>query len=303
MSIDCRMHTNSANTKPQWSILYRGPLSSCNYGCAYCPFAKTKNTREELADDAKRLARFVEWVSTQTDRRIGILFTPWGEALIRRPYREAMCTLSHMPHVYRVAAQTNLSWPMEWLEECDKTSLALWCTYHPTETSREAFVARSHRLHQMGIRHSIGVVGLKEHFDDIDALRNELPTSTYMWINAYKRQPDYYTEDDLTRLTSVDPLFSYNTRYHPSVGRSCRAGASAFTVDGDGTARRCHFIPEPLGNIYETDFSANLQERLCSNQTCGCHIGYIHLDALQLYPVYGDGLLERIPATDIWSHR
>ena len=24
----------------RYNILYRGPLSSCNYGCEYCPFAK-----------------------------------------------------------------------------------------------------------------------------------------------------------------------------------------------------------------------------------------------------------------------
>ena len=24
------------------SILYRGPLSSCNYACGYCPFAKRR---------------------------------------------------------------------------------------------------------------------------------------------------------------------------------------------------------------------------------------------------------------------
>ena len=28
------------------SILYRGPLSSCNYGCEYCPFAKHRETRD-----------------------------------------------------------------------------------------------------------------------------------------------------------------------------------------------------------------------------------------------------------------
>ena len=33
------------------SILYRGPLSSCNYACAYCPFAKRTETAAELAHD------------------------------------------------------------------------------------------------------------------------------------------------------------------------------------------------------------------------------------------------------------
>ncbi|MEO0844412.1 MAG: radical SAM protein, partial [Cyanobacteria bacterium J06643_5] len=33
----------------------------------------------------------------------------------------------------------------------------------------------------------------------------------------------------------------------------------------------------------------------CSNDTCHCHIGYVHLDYLELDKVFGDGILERIP--------
>lgn len=278
-----------------WSILYRGPLSSCNYACDYCPFAKTKNTREELADDAQRLARFVEWVA-HTQRPIRILFTPWGEALIRKPYQQAMSQLSHMAHVSRVAIQTNISCTLDWLHDANPESLALWCTYHPTETSLEAFLKRSHTLVKMGIRHSIGVVGLKEHFADIRFLREALAPEIYLWVNAYKRQKDYYTPQDKAFLCSVDPHFLTNTLYHESLGKSCQAGATAFTVDGTGDARRCHFIPTVLGNIYEPDFSTKLQPTPCTNERCGCHIGYIHLDKLQQYALYGDNLMERIPA-------
>ena len=40
------------------TILYRGPLSSCNYGCEYCPFAKRHETNEEHAHDGAMLKRF-----------------------------------------------------------------------------------------------------------------------------------------------------------------------------------------------------------------------------------------------------
>ncbi|HTE17442.1 MAG TPA: hypothetical protein VK689_03550, partial [Armatimonadota bacterium] len=43
------------------------------------------------------------------------------------------------------------------------------------------------------------------------------------------------------------------------------------------------------------DWHAALAERPCPNETCGCHIGHVHLDRLKLYPVFGDGVLERIP--------
>ncbi len=90
------------------NILYRGPLESCNYDCKYCPFAKKKNTREELRYDAACLEKFVAWV-TQQNRDISILFTPWGEALIRRYYQTALVQLSRLVNVKKVAIQTNLS--------------------------------------------------------------------------------------------------------------------------------------------------------------------------------------------------
>ena len=73
-------------------ILYRGPLASCNYACPYCPFAKRRDSRETLRRDADQLARFVDWAGGQTRRTLGILFTPWGEALIRPAYRAAMAS-------------------------------------------------------------------------------------------------------------------------------------------------------------------------------------------------------------------
>lgn len=278
----------------RWSILYRGPLSSCNYGCDYCPFAKTRNTKAELEHDAECLRRFCDWVASRSEQ-IGILFTPWGEAMIHRHYQEAMCRLSHLPNVWRVAAQTNLSFPVESLRDCNRKTTALWTTYHPTETSIARFTAKCAALREAGIRHSVGVVGKREAFEDIRSLRETLPEETYLWINAWKREKNYYSEEELGMLRGIDPHFDFNVAPHASLGRACRAGESAFTVDGAGDARRCHFIPELIGNIYETDFAQVLRPRPCSLGECRCHIGYVHLEHLRLDAIYGDGLLERIP--------
>ncbi len=283
-----------------WSILYRGPLSSCNYSCNYCPFAKTTNTRAELEDDARKLARFVAWVGGRSES-IRVLFTPWGEALFHRSYQEAMVRLSHLPNVRRVAIQTNLSGPLDWLESCQREHVGLWATYHPTQTSRPRFLAQCQKLDRLGIRHSVGVVGFKEQFPEVLALRRELNPETYLWINATKHAPDYYSAQDLERFSAVDPLFTLNAVRHESQGKACRAGASAFSVDGDGAMRRCHFIKPLIGNIYEAGFESALRERPCTNETCGCHIGYVHLDVLNLYAVFGEGVMERIPATPIWQ--
>lgn len=278
------------------SILYRGPLSSCNYGCPYCPFAKRTETKPEHRADEQALARFLTWVEAQRDKHsLSIFFTPWGEALIHRRYQQAFVRLTHMPQVEKVSIQTNLSCRLQWVEDCDKSRMALWTTYHPGEVSRNRFLARCQELIERKVAFSVGVVGMQEHLDEIEALREALPKEIYVWVNAYKRLPDYYSPEDLQRLETVDSLFPLNNVRHASKDKRCRTGESVFSVDGEGVMRRCHFVRDPIGNIYTENWEDALQPRLCSNESCGCHIGYIHMPDLKLDEVFGKGILARIP--------
>ena len=126
----------------KYNVLYRGPLSSCNYGCAYCPFAKRDETHDQLAGDREALDRFLAWIAAQTHCQFGVLFTPWGEALIRRWYQRALVFLTQLDHVHRAAIQTNLSCNFDWISECRLDRLALWTTFHPTEVIRATFLTR-----------------------------------------------------------------------------------------------------------------------------------------------------------------
>lgn len=288
------MRASAASSPPLLRLLYRGALKSCNYACAYCPFAKARETRAEMQRDREQLERFVAWAAGYPGR-LGILFTPWGEALVRPWYRQALVTLSQLPHVERVAIQTNLAAPLDFVAEADREALALWATFHPTQVSRGRFVARCRELDALGARYSVGVVGLREHFAELRALRAELAPATYLWINAYKRDPDYYSDDEVAWLTGLDPHFALNRVYHPSQGQACRTGASVLSVDGDGNLRRCHFVDAPLGNLYRDALPTLLGERPCPNASCGCFIGYAHLERLELEGEFGPNLLERIP--------
>lgn len=281
---------------PTWNILYRGSLSSCNYACDYCPFAKTSNTIAELAQDERELDRFASWVGSQSQRRIGILITPWGEALVHRYYRQAMERLSHMPNVYRIAIQTNLSAPVGDLASSDLDALSLWTTFHPSQVPLDRFLSRCRNLDEAGIRYSVGAVGLREHLAPIESLRKQLKPDVYLWVNAYKRDPDYYQPGEIERLRSIDPYFHWNLQRYASAAKPCDAGLASFTVDGDGEARRCHFIPAVIGNIHQPNFAENLKPSACSAATCGCHIGYVHRPQLALGDLFADGILDRIPA-------
>ncbi len=283
------------------TILYRGQLSSCNYDCAYCPFAKRHESAAELSADHLALERFVRWVESRTSDSISILFTPWGEALIHRAYQEALIRLSNAKNVLKVAIQTNLSGRLDWLDSCNKQSVALWTTYHPAQISREKFISKCLELNQRGARYSVGMVGLREYADEVAALRQALSPDVYLWVNAYKDNPDYYSREDIERFAMIDPLFQINLANHPSLGRDCRAGHSVISVDGEGTMRRCHFIKQPIGNIYDDDFETALVKLPCLKPVCGCHIGYVHLYELGLYKTFEGGVLERIPAQRIWQ--
>ena len=278
-------------------ILYRGPLASCNYGCEYCPFAKRKDDRAALDTDRAAWQRFVGWVTARpASDELGVLVTPWGEALIRRWYREGLAELSHLPQVTRCVVQTNISAPLDWVARANRDRLALWCTYHPEWTTEAKFLAQCKTLDEHGISYSVGVVGQREHEAAARAIRAALPDSTYVWINAVKVLS--YSPEEIAIWRSIDPLFELNNQRYPSLGKACGAGDRAITVDGDGTMRRCHFISTPIGNIYDANWQAALAPRACSQLDCHCHIGYIHLDELELRKVFATGFLERIPTPE-----
>jgi MoaA/NifB/PqqE/SkfB family radical SAM enzyme len=276
-------------------LLYRGPLESCNYGCDYCPFAKREDPPEALLRDEEALDRFLAWIRTRTSDRIGVLFTPWGEALVRGWYRDALIELTRLTHVRRASIQTNLSTALDWVDRCVPERLGIWATYHPEWTERARFVRRVTELFERGVSVSAGVVGFSKFEEEIAALRRELPSEVYLWINAPKRFRSF-TDREIASLEAVDPLFGFNATRHASLGERCFTGSDTISVDGDGDVRRCHFIEDVLGNLYRDDLSTILRDRPCPASTCGCHIGYVHLSRLGLRQIFGDGILERVPA-------
>lgn len=276
------------------TILYRGPLASCDYDCPYCPFAKRRDSQVQLRADRAALERFQDWATTQTGDRLSVLFTPWGEGMVRSWYRRALVELSTQPHIRRVAIQTNLSFRPSALAGADLDSLALWCTYHPGQTDRARFLAKCRELTALGVRFSVGVVGLPEHLEEARRLRDALPEGVYLWVNA--AEGHRYTDAEAAPWTELDPLFGYSRDPHPSLGLPCRTGESVVSVDGEGTVRRCHFVQAPLGNLYDGSYRRALRPRGCPLAACDCHIGYVHMKSLPLYDVFTGGVLERIPA-------
>lgn len=278
-----------------YSVLYRGPLASCNYGCTYCPFAKRVDSAAMLARDRAGLLSFERWITGQTLHQWQILFTPWGEALVRSWYRDTITRLAKLDHLESVAVQTNLSCGVRWLRECDAHKLALWVTYHPTEAKLNTFVHKVKQVRDAGVRLSVGMVAAPEFFDDIARLREALPAEIYLWINPQKPRKRPYTDREIDFLAAIDPHFKATSTAQRTFGLPCRTGSSSFTVDGEGAMRRCHFVEKVIGNINDADWESGLIPRPCPNRTCHCFLGLAHFEPLYLDAIYGETLLARIP--------
>jgi MoaA/NifB/PqqE/SkfB family radical SAM enzyme len=268
-------------TGTELRLQYRGDLASCNYDCGYCPFAKRRDSADVSERDRAALQRFVTWCETAAFR-LRLLFTPWGEALVRKHYREAIVRLSHVPQVLELGVQTNLSRNPEWLMAANPRNLQLWCTYHPSQTERANFLRRIDQLLRIGVGFSVGMVALREELQEIQFMRQALDQRAtasrrpiYLWLNAFDgRSRDYYSPDMIQTLNSIDPHFAFNLEPVASLGADCRAGSEALSVNARGDVQPCHFVNKPLGNLYDGSFSQSLVRRLCPNARCDCYIGY-----------------------------
>ncbi len=273
------------------TLMWRGPLDSCNYGCSYCPFAKRPARIPALERDTKALARFTGWILGQ-ERRFQVLFTPYGEALIWPAYQETLRMLSWCPAVVQVAIQSNGSAPVSWISGVNLEKLRLWLSWHPSEVALPDFVARVKLLVEAGVLLSVGAVAVAGALEAVEALRAALPAAVPMWINAQKPGPrlDAATA---ARWTEIDPDFHLDRRAHRSRGLPCSAGETSLFVDGEGDVRRCHFVGEVLGNLYDAPIDGMLAPRPCPRLRCDCFIGYSRLKHLDLERRLGPGLVSR----------
>lgn len=277
------------------SVLYRGLLSSCNYACAYCPFAKRTESRSRLTRDRVALRRFDDWLTSASRHRWRVLFTPWGEALVRSWYRQTIIRLSHATNIELVAVQTNLSCGLAWLHDCNPKTVALWASYHPAEVARARFVEKVLHARKSGVRISVGMVGVVDNFGEIAALRAELPPDQYLWVNAQTPRTRPYSSEEVNFLRSIDPHFELTADPRRPFGRQCQAGESMFTVDAAGDMRRCHFVDQVIGNIHQPGWEAALQHRLCPNRHCHCFLGLAAFEARRLEESFGSRVLARVP--------
>jgi hypothetical protein len=118
------------------------------------------------------------------------------------------------------------------MDQANPDRLAVWATFHPEWSSLEHFIEKCEFLHDRGFGFSVGVVGFPQFKQEIATLRQRLPQTIYLWINAVKAELPQLAASDRAFFQSIDPLYELNTQHYPSLGKSCRTGSSVISVDG-----------------------------------------------------------------------
>lgn len=199
-----------------------------------------------------------------------------------------------------MAVQTNLSCRLDWLEGADLGTLALWRTYHPSQVTRERFLAKHRELTRRGVRHSVGIVGQPEHLESARRLRTELDPATYALLSVNAAEGRACTDADAAQWTENRPAVPGVATCPPVARQGVPDRRVGISVDDAGRVRRCHFVSrtdqgEDLGNLSGGSFRDALGPRPCPLLKCDCHIGHVHMPDLGLYPAFRSGVLERVP--------
>jgi MoaA/NifB/PqqE/SkfB family radical SAM enzyme len=285
-------------------VLFRTRLEWCNYTCGYCPWNATvrRVAADEFRADEQRLGRVLDRVA-ELPQPVEFFITPKAEYLVLPYWRRAVGRLLACPQVRRVTVQTNLSFDLPaFLDAVDATRLALWTTYHPTEVPAaelDGLCRKWELLRRRGVPFSVGVVGTRANLPHARRLRQRLPRDVYLWVNAYQREPNYYTAEELAEARAIDPFFDLNNQHFPSLGRPCNAGHRAVYLDDEGDLRRCFFVGAVIGNIFAGGWQTLDAPEPCPRTTCHCYVGHMHIVELGFRALYGDNLAARIP--EGWS--
>ncbi|WP_053957194.1 STM4011 family radical SAM protein [Inediibacterium massiliense] len=279
-------------------LYYRGVLSSCNYTCYYCPFAKKKASSVEIERDQKALMRFCKTIENILFKeRISIFFTPYGEAMTHPYYTKAMIQLAKLEKVRYISIQTNLSFDVnEFLDAIErsgvkKEKIKLWGSYHPTMVRAEEFAKKANQL-SLQIDICVGMVALSKRAQEIRELKKYLSPDIYLWLNGQAKHKIHYSLEDLSEFKEIDPFFPFEMNTRTSF-ETCRSGSQSYFIEANGDILPCHMNKRPIGDFYSLE--KNLKPFECHRKLCDCYLAYSNIKDIRMIRFFGNTLPVRIP--------
>ncbi|WFD11816.1 STM4011 family radical SAM protein [Tepidibacter hydrothermalis] len=282
----------------KYTIFYRNYMKYCNYKCGYCPFSKYSLDEIKIHRDKRYFQKFIDYIENSNDE-FNIFIAPRGELLNFDYYKYGIEKLSKLKNIGEIVVQTNLSSDLNWINNVNKEKLILWTTYHPSEVSLDKFYCKVNKLSKLGIRFTVGAVGIKENLSILADLKEKIDKISgykpYIWINAYKDETNYYSKEDVEFIKKIDPLFEFNLKNYKCKNSLCKTGENVFWVQGNGTIHRCYKNKVKLGNLYKDKLEDIKKEQVCQSNICTCYIGYTNIKNLNLDDIYKTSILGRIP--------
>lgn len=211
---------------------------------------------KQVEKDKELLERFYQWIKNQTNE-ISLFFTPYGEVLGKEYYWEYFAEFSKLQTVTKIGCQTNNSFSVDKVvsifdgKNGNREKLRLWCTYHPDMVTEEKFLENCRKLDREKIAYSVGIVAHDGVTDKIVSIREKLPSSVYVWLNAIEGSSYQYTENELEQLQKIDPYFQNECMHIKADTKKCIAGEKAVFIEANGDYYACHISKRKIGNIYD----------------------------------------------------
>ena len=286
------------------AVLLRWFMSEwCNYDCPYCSQTHSRNAAKGRgltahAFDNFPRERWQEAFSRHFDNsRVALLMTGGEPFVDRKSMPPFLAFLADMPAIESIRIDTNAWWRPGDYRSLDKSKITLMCTFHPSQTTGDQFLARIDAIQDAGFH--IGLVNYVMNADNFpkyleykEKLRNRgIPLHPNpLWNSA-----GTYSPEDLAllqdELHAVD--FKYRSGASP-LGQKCLFPALAYELDYRGRVHiGCHSAA--AGSFFAdrlpTQFAGPVP---CPHTSCVCLDKYSFLEGidrnLSLDPLrtYGD---------------
>ena len=276
------------------NIFFRGEIDFCNYSCSYCPFAKKTLSKEKIQKESENLEKLYLYVKNMQEDS-NVMITPYGEALIHPLYQEFMARISTLENVRKIGIQSNLSIDTDEListlskNHADYSKIMLWATFHSEYADIENFCNKANSLSEL-ISISCGIVANRKNYEEIRKLRENLNANIYLWINAMDKIKNRFSEEEITSLSKIDPMFAYEF-YAKRIDYT--------QVRGDNFST-CQSYDKIYVDIQKYSSSCFFKKKraidsLCKNhKICDCYLGYSNFGNNILDRFFGENIIFRI---------
>lgn len=263
------------------------PTTLCNYRCSYCYLDHDNRDAKGEARGVRAWQRTMERI-IKIKRPLYLAIGTEGEPLVVKPFFDLLRQISPLEHVKGIWFPTNLSRPIEEIAEgVDISKLGLTASLHPSEfsdhdRSLNNFLSRCEWVRENGGDVVINFILTPGQFDLFPAYRwiareRGIPMTANVFKGVYqgKSYPESYTEEEhalFKEFFEDRPLVHEFMSGRSSRGVPCNAGRDLIHVEAArGAVWNCPFAMEPMGSIWDDDFSVRNCSSPCTTDWCECH--------------------------------